>query len=141
MYGWGGQGLPLMNLTAQDKHEITAELAKHGCYPVYLTKSQVELYYEGYSNDTLWPLFHYFQSLTRQKEEYWQAYVEVNKLFEAAVKRVASSASSIWIHDYQLMVLPKLLQKTFPPHRLVFSFIFHSVIRDLPTITTAQKSF
>ena len=116
--GW--PGIAADELTAQDKHEITAELAKHGCYPVYLTKSQVELYYEGYSNDTLWPLFHYFQSLTRQKEEYWQAYVEVNKLFEAAVKKVASSASSIWIHDYQLMVLPKLLRETFPAASIGF---------------------
>src|SRR6478609_7184131 len=70
--GW--PGIAADDLTPKDKEEIVAKLEEYGCHPVFLTKSQIELFYEGYSNDTLWPLFHYFQSLTRQKEEYWQAY-------------------------------------------------------------------
>lgn len=110
--GW--PGIASDDLTAEDKSEIVAKLAEHGCFPVFLTKDQVELFYEGYSNDTLWPLFHYFQSLTRQKEEYWHAYVEVNKLFSAAVQKVAVPTGSVWVHDYQLMILPSELRKLIP---------------------------
>jgi len=110
--GW--PGIASDDLTPEERKEIIAELATHGCYPVFLTKNQVELFYEGYSNDTLWPLFHYFQSLTRQKDEYWQAYVEVNKLFSLAVQEVADATSSVWVHDYQLMVLPRQLREIMP---------------------------
>lgn len=116
--GW--PGIDSDGLTSQEKREITTELAKHGCYPVYLTKAQIELFYEGYSNDTLWPLFHYFQSLTRQKDEYWRAYVEVNKLFGAAIQKVSTSSSSIWVHDYQLMMLPKVVRELLPSASIGF---------------------
>ncbi len=119
--GW--PGIASDDLSAQDKREITTELGKHGCYPVYLTKQQVELFYEGYSNDVLWPLFHYFQSLTRHKEEYWHAYNEVNKIFGAAVQKVASSTGSIWVHDYQLMMLPGIIRQSLP--RTSIGFFLH----------------
>lgn len=116
--GW--PGIASDDLTAADKRHITTELAKYDCYPVYLTKQQIELFYEGYSNDTLWPLFHYFQSLTRHKDEYWQAYVSVNKLYSAAVQKVASSTSSVWVYDYQLMLLPGMLRAAIPQSAIGF---------------------
>jgi trehalose 6-phosphate synthase/phosphatase len=116
--GW--PGIASDDLTAADKRTITTELAKRGCHPVYLTKKQIELFYEGYSNDTLWPLFHYFQSLTHHKDEYWQAYKEVNKLFSAATQKVSQSSSSVWVHDYQLMLLPGMLRNALPQASIGF---------------------
>ena len=80
--GW--PGIASDNLTDAEKSEIQTELAKQNCFPVFLTEKQVELFYEGYSNDTLWPLFHYFQSLSRHHDEYWEAYEQVNRLFANA---------------------------------------------------------
>ena len=69
--GW--PGIASDDLNDEEKHEIEEELQSQGFYPVFLTEKQVELFYEGFSNDTLWPLFHYFQSLTHHRNEYWDA--------------------------------------------------------------------
>ena len=61
--GW--PGINAETLTDNERIEITEELQKQGCFPVFLTASEVDLYYEGYANDTLWPLFHYFQNVAR----------------------------------------------------------------------------
>ena len=106
--GW--PGIASDNLTDDELVEITDKLSEYGCYPVFLTEEQVELFYEGYSNDTLWPLFHYFQSLTRHKDEYWKAYQAVNQLFAEAIADVVALDGSVWVHDYHLMTLPKMLR-------------------------------
>src|ERR1035438_615961 len=54
--GWAG--IPSDDLTEQEKQFITAELLKHSCYPVFLSKKQIDEFYNGYSNSVLWPLFH-----------------------------------------------------------------------------------
>ena len=119
--GW--PGIASDELTATDKRIIATELAKHGCVPVHLTKEQVELFYEGYSNDTLWPLFHYFQSFAKYSDKYWKAYKEANELFEKAVRRVAAPTAKIWVHDYHLMLLPGMLRMHLPDASI--SFFLH----------------
>jgi len=107
-------------LTEDEKQEIETELAKYNCYPVHLTAHHEELFYEGYANDTLWPLFHYFQSLIRHKDEYWDAYQDANKLFAEAVAHVSHNDSTIWVHDYHLMTLPALLRERLPAASIGF---------------------
>lgn len=107
--GW--PGIAADDLTDEEKQQIEDELAKHGCHPVHLTKRQIELFYEGYSNDTLWPLFHYFQSLTKHSDDYWDAYKEVNTHYADAVEHCSRDDSMIWVHDYHLMVLPGMLRE------------------------------
>lgn len=107
--GW--PGIDADGLSDQEKEEITEELKKQGCYPVFLTAQQVELYYEGYANDTLWPLFHYFQSVASYRDEYWHAYDEVNRMFAEAATQVSSSDAKIWIQDYHFMLLPALIRE------------------------------
>lgn len=110
--GW--PGIASDDLTKAEMAEITEELAKQNCLPVFLTAAQVEQFYEGYSNDTLWPLFHYFQSLTRHRDEYWDAYQEVNQLFAAAAASVVVEEGAVWIHDYHLMMMPSMLRALLP---------------------------
>lgn len=66
--GW--PGIDADDLSSEERTEITKKLQDEGCFPVFLSAEQIELFYEGYANDTLWPLFHYFQSLTIYKDEY-----------------------------------------------------------------------
>jgi trehalose 6-phosphate synthase/phosphatase len=114
-YVWiGWPGIVSEELSAENKKEIRKELAKHSCYPVFLDSKQIKHYYDGYANATIWPLFHYFQSLTIHDNDYWVEYQKVNKLFEAAVLKYATADSQIWIHDYHLMILPKMIRDELP---------------------------
>jgi trehalose 6-phosphate synthase/phosphatase len=99
---------------------ITAELQTQGCYPVFLTTEEVDLYYEGYANDTLWPLFHYFQSIARYSGEYWQAYQTVNQKFADATMQVSADTAHIWIQDYHFMLLPALVRERVPSASIGF---------------------
>jgi trehalose 6-phosphate synthase/phosphatase len=120
--GW--PGIASDDLTDEEQAFITKKLAEMDCLPVFLTKEQISLFYEGYANDTLWPLFHYFQDKTIYHRAYWSAYREVNKLYERAVKKVAQADATIWVHDYQLMLLPRLVRKVLPEARIGY---FHHV--------------
>jgi trehalose 6-phosphate synthase/phosphatase len=120
--GW--PGIASDKLTKQDKQYITDELAKHKCSPVFLTQEQLDNYYSGYSNATLWPLFHYFVSRTVHRDRYWHAYKEVNELFLKETKQFITADSQIWVHDYQLMLLPGLLREKYP--RSSIGFFLHT---------------
>ncbi|MDB5178215.1 MAG: hypothetical protein JWN01_158 [Patescibacteria group bacterium] len=122
-YSWiGWPGIASDELTAQDKLQITQELQAHNCYPVFLTAKQIANFYEGYSNTTIWPLFHYFQSLTKYRSGFWEEYQKVAKLFRKEVLKHATEKSLIWVHDYQLMTLPRLLRDALP-HNLIGFFL------------------
>lgn len=116
--GW--PGLPADDLTEQDKADITEELRQHGCLPVFLTAEQIKYFYEGYCNDTIWPLFHYFQSLAVHDPRYWQAYRDANQLYAEAVIDQSGPTDTIWVHDYQLMLLPNLLRQQLPDSSIGF---------------------
>lgn len=116
--GW--PGIASDDLTNAEKATITRKLRSFGCYPVFLSREQIQLFYEGYSNDTLWPMFHYFQSLAVHDSRYWQAYNEVNRLYTQAIARYASQQATIWIHDYQLMLVPAMLRKRLPDSSIGF---------------------
>lgn len=116
--GW--PGISSDDLSAKEKKIVTERLAEFNCVPVFLTKDQVRNFYEGYANDTLWPLFHYFEILAQYKDEYWHAYQAVNKLFSDAILASASEKATIWIHDYHLMLVPKQLRDTLPKSSIGF---------------------
>lgn len=119
--GW--PGIASDDLSEEEMEEIREELLSRGFIPVFLSHKQVELFYEGFSNDTLWPLFHYFQSLTRHHNEYWDSYQEVNQLFADVAASVSDEDSSIWIHDYHLMTMPSMLRVALP--RAAIGFFLH----------------
>ncbi len=104
--GW--PGLPAEKVTGLD--EVDRQLRSRGMVPVWLTSQEVEDYYEGFCNATLWPLFHYFLSRSVFSSEYWRAYVTVNGKFADAVASVYRQGDIVWVHDYHLMLLPSLLR-------------------------------
>lgn len=132
--GW--PGIASDDLTAAEKTQIVRKLRSYGCAPVFLTKDQIHQFYDGYANDTLWPLFHYFQSVAQYDNVYWEAYKEVNNLYKKAVVRHTDPSASIWIHDYHLMLLPKLLRQSLPESSIGFflhiPFPSYEIFRQLP---------
>lgn len=72
-------------------------------HPIALTRDEVDKYYHGYSNESIWPLFHDLQSHCEFDPEYWHTYVKVNRRFAEALVRVSRAEDFVWIHDYQLM--------------------------------------
>jgi trehalose 6-phosphate synthase/phosphatase len=95
-------------------------LSEHHAHPVFLSERSMDKFYHGFSNKTLWPLFHYFPSYTQFDEDHWNNYVEVNQAFCRSVMQIAGPRDVIWIHDYHLMLLPRMLRDMSQDFRLGF---------------------
>lgn len=91
--------------------------------PVRLNETDIENYYEGFSNDTLWPLYHDVIAPPSFHRETWDAYVTVNRRFAAAAAEVAAPGATVWVHDYQLQLVPRMLREARPD--LVIGFFNH----------------
>ncbi|MCU1292813.1 MAG: Alpha,alpha-trehalose-phosphate synthase [Bryobacterales bacterium] len=104
-------------------HEALAEAArKHafGYSPVFLTEEEQTNYYEGFSNEVIWPLFHDLQSRCRFDPTFWDFYRRVNEKFADATAAEAGSEDLVWIQDYQLMQVGRFLRSKRPHDRLAF---------------------
>jgi trehalose 6-phosphate synthase/phosphatase len=119
--GW--PGITNENLTTENREQITKKLAAENCLPVFLSKKQIEQYYLGFCNKTIWPLFHYFFTRTIWENRFWKTYKQVNQLFYNELAKIVKPGDCIWIHDYQLMLLPQLLRKNFAD--LEIGFFLH----------------
>ncbi|PJJ55257.1 trehalose 6-phosphate synthase [Compostimonas suwonensis] len=91
--------------------------------PVRLSAQELEEYYEGFSNDTLWPLYHDVIAPPTYHREWWESYVDVNRRFAAAAAEIASPGGVVWVQDYQLQLVPRLLRELRPD--LVIGFFNH----------------
>lgn len=116
--GW--PGITNEKLSAQDREQICSRLLAENCRPVFLSRRQMEYYYQGFCNKTIWPLFHYFPRRTLYEIRFWKTYRQVNELFFDEVMKVAGPGDRIWIHDYQLMLLPQLLKERLPNSEIGF---------------------
>jgi trehalose 6-phosphate synthase len=87
---------------------------------VPLTATQLELYYEGFCNSTLWPLYHDAIATPVYHRHMWDAYVEVNRAFAARAAEVAGPGATVWVHDSQLQLVPALLRELRPDLRIGF---------------------
>ena len=111
--GW--PGIATEEISEKEKTKIQKELLDvYQCLPVFLSNEEIDKYYNGFCNKTIWPLFHYFTSKTQYELETWQAYKQVNEKFLHVVEPVIGSNDIIWIHDYQLMLLPKMIKDKYP---------------------------
>ncbi|HSX45783.1 MAG TPA: bifunctional alpha,alpha-trehalose-phosphate synthase (UDP-forming)/trehalose-phosphatase [Candidatus Saccharimonadia bacterium] len=122
--GW--PGVASDELTADDRQAIVTELAKHNCTPVFLSKKQIDDFYNGYSNQVLWPLFHNLRRgevSTATRKRFWQAYRAVNQKFAEATLNLSERGSHIWVHDYQLMLVPEMIRDARPD--VILGFFLH----------------
>ncbi len=87
---------------------------------VALSAADFTDYYEGYSNSTLWPLFHDAVQTPTFRRRWWDAYVRVNRRFAQAAADHAETGSTVWVHDYQLLLVPAMLRDLRPDLRIGF---------------------
>lgn len=102
---------------------IREALNRYQSYPVFLSETQMEQFYLGFCNATIWPLFHYFPSYADYQPAFWRQYVEINQLFAEALEKVLRPQDVVWVHDYHLMLLPRLLKARRP--ELSVGFFLH----------------
>ncbi|HWK05346.1 MAG TPA: bifunctional alpha,alpha-trehalose-phosphate synthase (UDP-forming)/trehalose-phosphatase [Puia sp.] len=107
-----------------------------GVIPIFADKELYDKYYNGFSNSVLWPLFHYFSNLVDYEAQYFDAYVQVNQLFADTLIPLLEPGDQVWVHDYQLMLLPRLLREKKPEATIGFflhiPFPSYEIFRLLP---------
>ncbi|WP_456825387.1 alpha,alpha-trehalose-phosphate synthase (UDP-forming) [Cellulomonas sp. P5_E12] len=92
--------------------------------PVTLTEDDLEQFYEGFSNDTLWPLYHDVIEPPAYHRQWWESYQRVNQRFAEATAAQAAKGATVWVHDYQLQLVPKMLRELRPDLRIGY---FHHI--------------
>ena len=112
--GWGGQ--PDLDLEPFDNDGIHI-------IPVALSADEIENYYEGFSNDTLWPLYHDVIAAPGFHRVWWDSYVLINKRFADVAAEATSHGGIVWVQDYQLQLVPKMLRELRPD--LTIGFFNH----------------
>lgn len=104
-FGWPGD-----YFTDVERELVEKQLLDQAASPVFLDKDEVEGFYEGFSNETLWPLFHNLTERVAFDRNKWAIYVRVNQLYADRIAQVAAPGDLIWIHDYQLCLVPQMLK-------------------------------
>src|SRR5690606_11857107 len=89
-------------------------------HPIALSQAEHDDYYEGFSNDSLWPLYHDAMRDPTFKAQQWDAYVAVNERFAQALIDVAPEDAIIWVHDYHLQLVPAMVRQRRPDARIGF---------------------
>ena len=88
--------------------------------PVTITPTLNDLFYGGFCNDLIWPLFHYFPSYSVFNNDYYKAYQEANSKYCEELIKIIQPGDFIWIHDYQLMLLPEMIREKMPDATIGF---------------------
>ena len=114
--GWPGA----MPQSDEQRALIDQQLAEHSATPVYLSAQEAERFYEGMSNSVIWPLFHYLVDRMPLFVRDFDEYRAVNERFADAVCAQAGEDDLIWIHDYHLLLLPRMLRERLPGARIGF---------------------
>ena len=107
--GW--TGMAAEDVPASLQEQVNSEVQKQRCIPVSLTSEEIEKFYYGFSNRTVWPLFHYFMEYTEFQPDHWEAYKQVNEKYAEAVLEHLEDDDVVWVHDYQLLLLPEYIRK------------------------------
>ncbi len=106
------------------------------CHPIIVQKSVYDNYYNLYCNNVLWPLFHYERNMVRHSQEGWHSYVEVNQIVANAILDEAKDDDIVWVHDFQLLLVPGLVKEKRPELRVGFflhiPFPSSEIFRELP---------
>ena len=122
-FNWLGYGA-LPDLDPKQHKEMLDELESKRLIPIHIDQSLYKKYYQGMSNQTIWPLFHYFISEFQFSLADWTAYEKVNQLFAQEICKLAKDNDMVWVHDYHLMLLPKYLKQINPTLSIAY---FHHI--------------
>ncbi|MGE3470045.1 MAG: bifunctional alpha,alpha-trehalose-phosphate synthase (UDP-forming)/trehalose-phosphatase [Vicinamibacterales bacterium] len=118
--GWPGD---VSSYSAEQLAGLSQMLEERAIVPVYLSGDQVKRHYHGFANRVLWPLLHYLIDRVPVDATGWEAYRQVNEAFADVVAYHYRSGDLIWVHDYQLMLLPAMLRERLP--KATIGFFLH----------------
>lgn len=140
--GWPGEPAKLLERV---KGTLSAEFSKLRLIPVDLSQNDLNRYYDGFSNGVIWPLFHFLlDKVNLEAGLDWQCYRSVNKRFAEAVAEHYRDGDVVWVHDYQLMLVPGFLRQLVPNARIGYflhvPFPSDDVFRILPWRTEVIES-
>lgn len=114
-FDWVWIGWPGTTVEDDLKEKVRSEMfSRFRAHPVFISAEEMESFYHGFCNKIVWPLFHYFPGRAVFDEGYWASYKRVNATFRDAVVRIALPGDVLWVHDYHLMLLPKLIREKIP---------------------------
>lgn len=113
-------GWPGIEIQEENQEEVTQLLKEQNLYPVYLNEEEILNYYEGFSNEVLWPICHYMATYAQFEQTYWDFYKSVNEKFRDEILKIAEPGDVIWIHDYQLLLLPKMIRQQLSDISIAF---------------------
>jgi len=132
--GW--PGLKEEEIPENLKDKIQSKVKEENCIAVHLNSQEIDGFYYGFSNRTIWPLFHYFMEYTESLDSYWQTYKAVNQKYTNEILKHYKKGDIIWVHDYQLLLVPNMIREQAPDAIIGFfnhiPFPSYEVFRTLP---------
>ncbi len=132
----GSPGVTRKQVGRHERDMLQEKFHKKNCLPIYLKQKLFRQFHEGFCFNTLWPLFHYFTQNTSYRDSEWQAYVEVNRQFAAEIGKLLRKGDQVWVHDYHLMLLPRMIREKHPDTSIGFfmhiPFPSYEILRLLP---------
>jgi len=112
---WVGRaGINIDEISEKEKQDIDNKFRSDNCIPIYIDQQLRQEFVEGFCDNTIWPLFNYFTQFSRYNPENWEAYQKVNQLYADVISKYINEDDIIWIHDYHLMLLPRLIREKHP---------------------------
>jgi trehalose 6-phosphate synthase/phosphatase len=115
--GWAGGAME----DERRQQEITEELrSTYNYHPLFISEEDIQAYYTGFANTSLWPLLHYLPNYARYEKRWFEAYKRINLLFAEHLESLAPNGSLVWVQDYHLMLVPELLHEMRPDLRIGF---------------------
>jgi trehalose 6-phosphate synthase/phosphatase len=117
---WIGLHDPIEGTNMDDEAVRACLFEDHSCLPVLVDADDAALYYQGFSNETIWPVFHHFPQYAIFDRASWDAYTRVNERFADAVAEAWRPGDLVWVNDYHLMLLPGLLRERLPTASIGF---------------------
>ena len=132
--GWSG--LTNEEIPEDLREKVYSEARKEACIAVNFTSEEIDGFYYGFSNRSIWPLFHYFMEYTEWNAQHWEIYKNVNQKYADVVVDHFSDGDTIWVHDYQLLLVPQMIREKRPNASIGFfnhiPFPSYEVFRTIP---------
>lgn len=132
--GWSG--LTEEEIPENLKGAVIKKAREQACIAVNLTTDEIDGFYFGFSNKGIWPLFHYFMEFTEWDTKDWETYQKVNRKYAQAILDHYQDGDLIWVHDYQLLLVPNMIRDQQPNATIGFfnhiPFPSYEVFRTMP---------
>jgi len=114
--GWPGQEFQ----DPEMQQAVSNELKPLNLVPVFLNDEEIKRFYEGFSNEVLWPVFHYLSTYAVYDHENWLMYKKVNEKFKNIILQHIEPGDILWIHDYQLLLVAGMVRESLPDVSIAF---------------------